>query len=46
MQYDPNATHLPKRNDLPSIEGAPEGAAWFWGQDDEVVEFVHFHVSR
>ena len=36
MKLDPNSTKLPKRSELPAIPGAPEGAAWFWGDDDEV----------
>ncbi|KAB5517414.1 hypothetical protein GE09DRAFT_1294483 [Coniochaeta sp. 2T2.1] len=35
MLFDPNSTSLPKRKDLPKIEGAPEDAAWFWGEKDE-----------
>jgi hypothetical protein len=34
--FDPNSNSLPKRSELPAIEGAPKGAAWFWGKDDEV----------
>lgn len=36
MKFDPNSNSLPKRSELPDIPGAPKGAAWFWGQDDEV----------
>ncbi|KAK4959246.1 hypothetical protein LTR10_004048 [Elasticomyces elasticus] len=36
MLYDPSSTSLPKRSELPNIDGAPEGAAWFWGKDDEL----------
>ncbi|KAK0248388.1 hypothetical protein LTR91_011194 [Friedmanniomyces endolithicus] len=36
MLFDPSSTSLPKRSELPSIEGAPAGAAWFWGKDDEL----------
>ncbi|MCJ1302276.1 hypothetical protein MMC08_005079 [Hypocenomyce scalaris] len=35
MKFDPNSKSLPKRADLPEIPGAPPGAAWFWGEDDE-----------
>lgn len=28
--------NLPKRSELPTILGAPAGAAWFWGKDDGV----------
>jgi hypothetical protein len=36
MLFDKNSNSLPKRSELPKIPGAPEGAAWFWGKDDEV----------
>ena len=36
MPWDPDNTNLPTRKNLPSIPGAPEGAAWVWGKDDYV----------
>lgn len=36
MQFDPNSNSFPLRKDLPAIPGAPKGAAWFWGADDQV----------
>ncbi|OAL56023.1 hypothetical protein IQ07DRAFT_557958 [Pyrenochaeta sp. DS3sAY3a] len=36
MLFDPNSEELPKRKDLPQVEGTPAGAAWFWGHDDEL----------
>lgn len=36
LQLDPSSNKLPKRADLPDIPGAPKGAAWFWGEEDEV----------
>lgn len=36
MQFDKNSNSLPKRAEHPEISGAPGGAAWFWGKDDEV----------
>ncbi|KIW91969.1 uncharacterized protein Z519_06951 [Cladophialophora bantiana CBS 173.52] len=36
MLFDPSSTALPKRSELPKIPGAPDGAAWFWGKDDEL----------
>lgn len=38
IKFDRNAdaSTLPKRTELPAIPGAPVGAAWFWGKDDEV----------
>lgn len=37
MKFDPNAdaSQLPKRSELPPIPGAPPGAAWFWGPEDQ-----------
>jgi hypothetical protein len=32
--WDPDRKSFPKRNELPSIAGAPPGAAWVWGKDD------------
>lgn len=36
LTLDPKSNHLPKRSELPEIPGAPKGAAWFWGKDDNV----------
>ncbi|RVX70494.1 hypothetical protein B0A52_05145 [Exophiala mesophila] len=36
MRFDPDSDQLPSRNSLPSIEGAPFGAAWFWGEEDQI----------
>ncbi|KAI0168553.1 putative cyclase-domain-containing protein [Pestalotiopsis sp. NC0098] len=36
MNFDPNSNSLPKRSELPQIPGAPKGAAWFWGESDEL----------
>lgn len=45
MRFDKNSDSLPSRSDLPKIDGAPNGAAWFWGKDDEVLKpsglFLH-----
>ena len=40
MAWDPNATSFPKWKELEAIPGAPEGAAWFWGQDDNVYKLA------
>lgn len=40
MRFDPDSDNLPKRSELPDIPGAPKGAAWFWGADDEVLVLV------
>lgn len=34
--FDPDGKTFPLRKDLPSIPGAPEGAAWLWGKDDQI----------
>lgn len=36
FRYDAHSTTFPLRSDLPAIPGAPAGAAWFWGADDEL----------
>jgi len=36
IPWDPNSTYFPVRKDLPKIRGAPEDAAWVWGEDDYV----------
>lgn len=34
IPWDPNCTRFPTRKELPKIAGAPEGAAWVWGDND------------
>ncbi|KAB8231428.1 hypothetical protein BDV23DRAFT_171419 [Aspergillus alliaceus] len=36
LPWDPNCTQFPSRKELPKIPGAPDGAAWVWGKDDEI----------
>jgi hypothetical protein len=36
LPWNPNNAEFPSRKDLPKLSGAPEGAAWVWGKDDEV----------
>lgn len=36
VPWDPNSSYFPLRKDLPKIRGAPEDAAWVWGEDDYV----------
>lgn len=36
LPWNPNSTRFPSRKELPRLPGAPEGAAWVWGMDDEV----------
>lgn len=36
MLFDAKSNSLTKRSELPDIPGAPKGAAWFWGKDDEL----------
>ena len=42
LPWDPELTTFPTRKNLPSIPGAPEGAAWVWGKDDQVGENMTF----
>lgn len=41
LPWDAENTKLPLRKDLPKVPGAPEGAAWVWGKNDNV-RGVHF----
>lgn len=36
LPWNPNNAEFPSRNILPKLSGAPDGAAWVWGKDDEV----------
>ena len=36
IPYDPDSTKFPSRKELPSIPGAPQEAAWVWGENDFV----------
>lgn len=36
LPWDPNCSRFPVRKDLPRLSGAPEGAAWVWGENDQV----------
>ena len=36
VPFDPDWTHFPTRKQLPRLPGAPEGAAWVWGENDNV----------
>ncbi|KAF2420015.1 hypothetical protein EJ08DRAFT_653937 [Tothia fuscella] len=36
LPWDPNSTIFPTRKELPTIVGAPEQAAWVWGEDDYI----------
>lgn len=36
IPFDPDREDFPARHNLPTIEGAPEGAAWVWGKDDQL----------
>ncbi|CAI6328896.1 unnamed protein product [Periconia digitata] len=36
IPWDPDCTKFPTRKELPKIQGAPEGAAWVWGDDDYI----------
>ena len=43
LPWNPNNTQFPSIKDLPKLPGAPEGAAWVWGKDDEV---GYYYYSR
>ncbi|KAL4875327.1 hypothetical protein BJY04DRAFT_232698 [Aspergillus karnatakaensis] len=36
LPWNPNASRFPSRKELPKIPGAPDGAAWVWGKDDQI----------
>lgn len=36
IPFDSNCTKFPSRKDVPKRADAPEGAAWVWGEDDQV----------
>lgn len=36
LPWDPNCTRFPSLHELPKLPNAPEGAAWVWGDDDQV----------
>ncbi|KAL5390265.1 hypothetical protein DPSP01_001837 [Paraphaeosphaeria sporulosa] len=36
IPWDPNSTKFPMRKELPKIPGAPDDAAWVWGNDDNI----------
>lgn len=36
IPWHANATSFPLRKDLPKIPGAPEDAAWVWGEEDYI----------
>jgi hypothetical protein len=36
IPWDPDSDAFPTRKELPRIDGAPKGAAWVWGEDDNV----------
>lgn len=41
LPWDPNSTKFPTRKELPKIPGAPDDAAWVWGNDDNVSIVLH-----
>ncbi|KAF2146047.1 uncharacterized protein K452DRAFT_242544 [Aplosporella prunicola CBS 121167] len=36
IPWDPDSTKFPTRSELPKIPGAPDGAAWVWGENDYI----------
>ncbi len=37
IPFDPNCTKFPSRKDVPRRADAPAGAAWVWGEHDQVI---------
>jgi hypothetical protein len=44
LPWNPNNTQFPSIKDLPKLAGAPEGAAWVWGENDEVGYCYYSHL--
>ena len=44
IPFDPDSTSFPSRKDVPRRRDAPEGAAWVWGEDDNVGCYSLVHV--
>ncbi|KAF7714089.1 Uncharacterized protein PECH_001970 [Penicillium ucsense] len=36
LPWNPNCTKFPSLKELPKLPGAPEGAAWVWGENDQL----------
>ncbi|KAL8709792.1 MAG: hypothetical protein Q9220_005578 [cf. Caloplaca sp. 1 TL-2023] len=36
IPFDPDCTRFPNRKDVPRRADAPAGAAWVWGEDDQL----------
>ncbi|OJJ80996.1 uncharacterized protein ASPGLDRAFT_38604 [Aspergillus glaucus CBS 516.65] len=36
LPWNPDSTRFPSRKELPKLPGAPEDAAWVWGEDDAI----------
>ena len=45
LPFDPDSTSFPLRKDVPRRDGAPEDAAWVWGEDDNVGRTVHLEEA-
>jgi hypothetical protein len=44
LPWNPNNTRFPSQKDLPKLPGAPDGAAWVWGEDDQVCAFARSRI--
>lgn len=44
IPFDPNCSKFPNRKDVPRRADAPPGAAWVWGEDDQVSSSYHLYV--
>ena len=45
IPFDPNCTTFPSRKDVPRRPDAPDGAAWVWGEDDQVIQLQFFAID-
>lgn len=46
LPWDPSCHRFPSLKELPSLPNAPEGAAWVWGDDDQVsTEELYFRFQ-
>lgn len=45
IPWSPDSKSFPSRKDLPKLPGAPEGAAWVWGEEDYVCICTDYSIS-
>ncbi|KAL1867534.1 hypothetical protein VTK73DRAFT_4137 [Phialemonium thermophilum] len=46
IPWDPHNAVFPRRTELPALPGAPKGAAWVWGDDDNLGRLNLLTASR